>query len=263
MRKKQTKNTQKINKLLNGLETELHLLEPELKEWGINYFGDNKIRYVSDLELIQKYYQKGKVLEVGSLPCHLTYCIDKLGCPLTSVDIDPDRAKLFIKKHNLTVIKCNIETEPIPFEDNSFSLVIFMEIFEHLRIDPIFTLKELNRVLKPGGTMILTTPNLYTLDRVILFLQGRSLDDPYRQFEKLHRLGHMGHFREYSTNQVKRFLTNTGFEIIETKYEMFRKFRKPPLLFCRDLFMLMFPRFRRHQIFITRKSETSIQSASS
>ena len=66
------------------------------------------------------------------------------------MDINPDRSKHFIEKYNLDVKKCDIENEKIPFENDWFDFILFNEIFEHLRIDPIYTLREVNRVLKPS-----------------------------------------------------------------------------------------------------------------
>lgn len=100
----------------------------------------------------------------------------------------------------MTVLKNDIEYEGIAFGDNSFELVIFSEILEHLRIDPLSTLREILRVLTPGGTLILSTPNLYSIGCIIKFNTGRGLNDPYREFEKLHSLGLI---RIYSAGEVK------------------------------------------------------------
>ena len=47
-----------------------------------------------------------------------------------------------------------------PFADDSFDLVTGMEILEHLALDPYFFFSEAARVLKPGGHLLLTTPNV-------------------------------------------------------------------------------------------------------
>ena len=46
----------------------------------------------------------------------------------------------------------------IPFEDNVFDVIISSEVIEHVT-DTYKAMRELFRVLKPGGTMVLTTPN--------------------------------------------------------------------------------------------------------
>lgn len=71
--------------------------------------------------------------------------------------------------------------EPLPFEDNSFDLVLCAETLEHVR-DVQLLLSEVRRVLKPGGRLALTTPANAPLIRPehpfsphIRFFTGRSL----------------------------------------------------------------------------------------
>lgn len=54
---------------------------------------------------------------------------------------------------------------PFPFEDNSFDTIITFQVIEHVKDDEGF-IKEIHRVLKPGGTALITTPNIkMTLSR--------------------------------------------------------------------------------------------------
>ena len=243
----------KYDQILEELRNILTLIESELKELHLDYFLLHRNRYKSDLEIIKDYYRKGKILEIGSFPCHLTYCLTKLGYPVIGIDINPERIKNFIEKHNLTVKKCDIEKERIPFDNNRFDFVIFNEVFEHLRIDPISTLKEINRVMKPAGIMVLSTPNLYSLRNIVLFNIGRGFNNAYREFEKLHTIGHMGHIREYSTREIKQFLENTGFEIVEVKYKVYNRTNKKIIGPILDLCYFIISKWRPFQIIISKK----------
>jgi 2-polyprenyl-3-methyl-5-hydroxy-6-metoxy-1,4-benzoquinol methylase len=183
----------------------------ELKQWNRNYLANHKSRYKSDFGILKKAYRSGRILEIGSAPFHFTYLLHRSGLPVTGLDIAPDRFREFLDHTKLDVRSCNIETEALPFEKGTFSLVVFNEIFEHLRINPAQTLENIRDVIQPDGTLILSTPNLYSFPTVVRFLLGRGFDDPYEQFDKLRKFGHMGHVREYSVSQVKTFLKNTGF----------------------------------------------------
>ncbi len=185
--------------------------EADIGKWSLNYFNNHQKRYLFDLKLIEKTYSQGKILEIGSAPYHLTFLLKKAGYDVVGVDIDPERQKNFLANAGLDIFKNNIETEALPFPDNSVELIIFNEVFEHLRINPIKTLKEINRVLSPSGKLILSTPNLYSLQNIVNLILGKGFDDPYDQFDRLEKIGHMGHVREYTIKQVRKFLKNTGF----------------------------------------------------
>ncbi len=60
-------------------------------------------------------------------------------------------------------IQANIP--PLPFEDNSFDSVVSFQVIEHIKDDATY-LKEINRILKPGGKAYISTPNIkLTLSR--------------------------------------------------------------------------------------------------
>jgi SAM-dependent methyltransferase len=51
----------------------------------------------------------------------------------------------------------------LPFDDNFFDVATMLAVFEHIRVDRLTLLiTELHRVLKPGGTYVMTTPSGWT-----------------------------------------------------------------------------------------------------
>lgn len=54
------------------------------------------------------------------------------------------------------VIKCDVDKNKLPFPTNTFDEVFAQNLFEHLT-NPLFALKEMKRVLKPGGKLIIIT----------------------------------------------------------------------------------------------------------
>ncbi len=244
----------KYGPVFNDLEKNLHLIDPKLKSWNIRYYKTHKKRYKSILKLVKKEYTKGKILEVGSAPFHLTFCLKKLEYPIIGLDLDPKRSAFFIKKHKLTIKKGDIESQKFPFKDNTFDMVLFSEVFEHLRIDPITTMKEINRILKPEGKLILTTPNLYAIDRVVRFFFGQGINNAYEEFNKLHTLGHMGHIREYTQKELKLFLINTNFEITKTRHKIYNKLSNPFFnLILNIIYIFTLPWWRPFHLIIAKK----------
>lgn len=186
------------------------------------YVEDHQSLYQWTLQFLSANVSpQARVLEVGSVPCDLTARLDNRW-ETTGIDIDPGRATETIDHHDLDVRQCDIETEPLPVADEAADVVVFTEVFEHLRIDPTFTLRELRRVLDDSGVLLLTTPNLYYLKNVYDFLRGQgAMPSGYGEWEKLETLGHMGHVREYSAAEVREWLTNTGFEVRSHEFRTF------------------------------------------
>ena len=222
----------------------------DIHDWNLNYLKNHRSRYVNDYHMLRKYYTNGRILELGSAPFHFTYLLKQMELPVTGVDIDPSRFKAFVDKNNIEVYKCNVETEPLPFEDGTFHMILFNEIFEHMRIDPIETLKKIRRVLHPDGYLLLSTPNLYSIPTVVNFLLGKGFDDPYDQFSKIQKYGHMGHVREYSVKQMRKFMKETGYQVMEVNLQSHRPLRGLWRPF--NLIRKLFPGFHAFQTHICK-----------
>jgi glycosyltransferase involved in cell wall biosynthesis/SAM-dependent methyltransferase len=102
----------------------------------------------------------------------------------------------------------NIEAEGFPYDDNFFDLVLFCEIIEHLLSDPVHALTEIIRVLKPGGDLVLTTPNVARLDNVRKIVAGENVYDPYSGHGPYGR-----HNREYTQEDLFSLLSANGFTV--------------------------------------------------
>ena len=201
-------------------------LSPEgqkLSEWHNSYVSNHKSRIALDLDIVKEQVaQNAKILEFGSIPLLFTTALSKSNYNVTGCDIAPERYASTINKTGINVVKCNIETEKLPFQDNAFDAVVFNELFEHLRINPIFTLSEVFRIMKPNASLTLSSPNLRSLRGIINFLirnRAHSCSgDIYAEYQKLEKLGHMGHVREYTTKEVVEFLENIGFNVTKIIY---------------------------------------------
>ena len=179
-------------------------------------YGDfvrHRKRYASDISILSTVLDDSPLLEIGSFPGHFTALLRVLEISCVGVDLAPERLGQIGEHFGLEVHRCDIEREPLPFPDASYRQVAFCEIFEHLRIDPLFTLSELNRVMPVGGYLLLTTPNLYAVQQCLRFLSGRGFGDPLVEFMKLRTIGHMGHVREYTHREICRFLAYAGFRV--------------------------------------------------
>ncbi len=192
----------------------------ELDGWFEGYAAHHRLRIAADVDLVRTHVNEdSEILEVGSVPLLLLAAMKRLGYRIRGVDVAPERFSGANAAHQLSVAKCDIEREPLPFARASFDAVLFFELFEHLRIDPIFTMEEVARVLKPGGRLLLSTPNLRSLGGIMNFLlRGKAhscSEGIYEEYAKLRHLGHMGHVREYTLVELRTFLERMGFDVRE------------------------------------------------
>src|SRR5262249_33157025 len=96
------------------------------------------------------------------------------------VGVDVDREALAeAQKLGIETLAVDVE-QPLPFPSASFDVVVAGELIEHLRF-PEEAVAEVQRVLRPGGLLLGSTPNAYRLKNRLIFLRGRTpdfVDDP-------------------------------------------------------------------------------------
>jgi len=210
-------------------------------------------RYNILMKLVRKFVRQHEtILEIGSYPAVFTSMLEKEGYSVEGIDLHPERINPQIRK-KIVFKKCDVENQTLPYKNNHFDVIIFVAILEHMRINPLVTLKELRRVLKPGGRLILQTPNLSYWTRRLKVLFGRSFDEsPYRVFDKLQTLGHAGHIRDYTMKEACEILKESGFLIFHKQWDYIAI---PPkkLLHWFDLIIGLYPPFRNQLTIIATK----------
>jgi ubiquinone/menaquinone biosynthesis C-methylase UbiE len=110
---------------------------------------------------------------------------------VVGLDISPQALEL-ARKRKPDAVLCRGEAENLPFKDESFDLVLALDLLEHLP-DDIKGLSEMYRVLKKGGNALITVP-------AYRFLWSEH-------DEALH------HFRRYSKGELKGKMEKVGFKI--------------------------------------------------
>ena len=99
-----------------------------------------------------------------------------------------------------------------PYPNETFDLIIFTEVLEHITRDPMHTMSELNRITKVGGWLMLETPNSVSLRAVIKCVRG---DHPQVWSQYLSDGSRDRHNREYTPEEVKQLINAAGYEVHE------------------------------------------------
>jgi SAM-dependent methyltransferase len=105
------------------------------------------------------------------------------------------------------------EKDCFPYPDEHFSTVLCCELIEHLFGDPMHMMCEINRILKPGGHLVLTTPNIAALRGIASILQGYHPGFFHAYIRPRDGETDPRHNREYTPEEVRQLLENSGFTV--------------------------------------------------
>lgn len=161
-----------------------------------------------------------KVLEIGGLPYFMTVLIKKFfgydvyvvneptherGDAENFQDLTNDKGE----RYHITYKTMNIEYDSWPYDDNTFDLVIYCEVIEHLVYDPTHTLVEAHRVLKKDtGKLLLSTPNALSYTGLLQNIRGENFFPPYDGYSHYAR-----HHRLFSTDELIYLLSKVGYYV--------------------------------------------------
>ncbi len=137
-----------------------------------------------------------------------------------------------VKSENGYTFECeidlfNVELDPFPYQKEHFMTVLCGELLEHLAQDPMFMMAEINRILKPGGHLVLTTPNIASLRSVAAVLQGFHPQLFSTYLRPKEGQTDARHHREYTSQEIRQLLENSGFEVTLLETGPFREEPKP------------------------------------
>lgn len=193
-------------------------LESELKSHAA------KARLNRCIELIRE-QKPSNVLEVGFESPVLSSLIAGLpGVRYFGVDISEISVKA-AQEVGLSVSMVDVSRDKLPFNDNTFDLVYCSEVIEHL-VNPDFAMEEFRRVLKSGGNLLVTTPNLAAwYNRVFLLLGIQPIHSEVSTKRvlgrKLAMLGQgnrpVGHLRLFTLAGLLDFLGYHRFETLKVE----------------------------------------------
>lgn len=115
------------------------------------------------------------------------------------------------------------EQDRFPYPDDHYSTVLCCELLEHLFADPMHMMVEIHRILKPGGHLVLTTPNVAGMRAIAAILQGYH-PGFFPAYIRPSESGEVEarHNREYAPREIRQLLENSGFEVVRLETGEFR-----------------------------------------
>ena len=114
-----------------------------------------------------------RVLDIGCAYGYLLRLFDDVGCETYGIDISEHAIEQARKITKAKLYVWDVENGLPMFQDNFFDLITMLHVIEHLH-SPYNVLKEMYRILKSRGKLIVGTPNLNAIARLLLKLIGRE-----------------------------------------------------------------------------------------
>ncbi len=148
----------------------------------------------SQVHLIEKYAKGTRLLDIGCAQGFFLSCASKAGYAVKGVELSQDAAEYARKEFGL-----DVEVKPfeeLEFPADHFDIVTLWQTLEHMSY-PLMMLEEVHRILKPGGLVAVSTPNIEAIPAKIL---GKRWWD-------IKRL----HVNQFSTTTLADILRNSGF----------------------------------------------------
>ena len=166
--------------------------------------------------------RRGKVLDLGCAAGHYSIELHKLGFDVTSLDVTSG----FKYRDQIRFIQHD-GNGPFPFKDGEFDYILLAEVIEHIRAPHPF-LKEIRRVLKANGALVLSTPNILSLKSRMRYLFEGSYEyfrEPPLDHEQYNKKVGIDvsqiHVIPYRYHELEFLLYESGFSIKEIETSLY------------------------------------------
>lgn len=181
------------------------------------YHQAHRRRMARTLQIILNEKPTGTLLEIGTshlIPLALEKLLPELSVYVTDFNLQKEplgEMEVSLNEHSRTVpcARVNIENTPLPFNDETFDYVICSEVVEHMEVDPMYMIAQINRVLKTEGKLLVTTPNAVSTWSITKMLRGI---EPYFYMQYRHGASLYRHNYEYSIHSLSYVMKAAGFE---------------------------------------------------
>jgi 2-polyprenyl-3-methyl-5-hydroxy-6-metoxy-1,4-benzoquinol methylase len=207
------------------------LRELASNKWFVDVcWPENRARaleMISDV-LVRKRAAAPRLLDVGCFNGWLSYLFSQLGYRVSATDGDaPENAKALFARESIDFFPSNLNeiTALSKLETESFDVVIMGEVIEHVLNHPLGVMREVARVLRPQGSLVLTTPNPATAigawrliwDRASLWGTQAFMSELKIDGNRVISQADI-HYREYRDVEVRWLLQNAGFKVEKARF---------------------------------------------
>ena len=183
---------------VNPIEKESKINEDysERKSIDASIIRESRLRATkSQVELIKRYKKGTNLLDIGCGEGFFLFSAFKAGYSAKGVELSQDAAAYAKREFGLDIEAGAFEE--LQFPQDYFDVVTLWQVLEHVPY-PLALLKEAHKILKPGGALVASTPNIEGIPAKIF----------RRRWWNVRRL----HLNQFTTKTLKDILMNAGFK---------------------------------------------------
>jgi len=144
------------------------------------YFQGSSYRFAMLISKLAEYAPTGaKVIDAGAGHGVLALALKNAGFDAYASDIHQGLA--VFEGKSIPYFQWHLEAEEAPFEDDTFDAVVLSQTIEHFTYSPLHPLKEIMRIVKPGGVVIVDAPNISCFRNISRLMRGKSIHWDFRK----------------------------------------------------------------------------------
>jgi methionine biosynthesis protein MetW len=192
---------------MNSAEEQLYrtIWQEKIRREESDLTADGSLRTRSALPMIERGY---RVVDVGCGEGSLGMKIRDKYQEVYGIDISEEAVRI-ANQNGILAHQANLNVERAPFPDGFFDAAVSLDVIEHV-FDPIRFIKEIYRILSPGGYAVISTPNIRKVQRILTLIAGRF---PHTSYDPVGYDG--GHLHYFTSHDMKDILSSNGFVVEE------------------------------------------------
>lgn len=167
--------------------------------------------YEDYIRRYSKTIKNSRVLDVGCGLGNYTSLFSESKNEVFGLDVGDFRLPKFSDSFEFV----KYDGEKMPFPDKHFDVIVSFDVIEHVKNDLQFV-KEIKRIIKPKGKILIATPNRTRLAAFLLGLIRKKYVFPFVG-QKTGFCGKSVHFREYTARELKSLFAKAGFDKVDIK----------------------------------------------
>ena len=200
-----------------GIYPQVESLLRDLIDSKDTYHKSHTRRMARSLHILMEQSPSGTMLEIGAsgvMTLALSELFPEVDLEVTNFDMEKPLEHTFevfagSRSGKFKAYALDLESDALPVPSEYYDSIVCCEVLEHMDVDPMFMLSEVNRTLKLGGLLFLTTPNITSTRAITKMMSGI---EPYFYMQYQVDRSPYRHNYEYSIFSLKQVLRAAGFE---------------------------------------------------